>query len=142
MSLKTWENKAQEEIEKLSQSQPSRDGALLMASWMTVAAGGKVMEAMMGGEMEYYDDGGQMEYARGRGRGRGRGRYARRDSMGRYAYDGRMDDDMDRYDEEEERYYDGGGRYDGQYDGGRGGQSGGRSGGSGRSGGRSSGGMR
>lgn len=133
--LQKYERKAEDILEKLAQEEPNERNFKMMAEALIILGGGKVME-MMGG-MESYDGGRMDEFARGRGgRGRGRGRGRSRDSMGRFRYDGGMDRDMDRWeDEEDEMYYDGGSRYDGQSGGGRSG--GGRSGGGmgGRSGG-------
>lgn len=110
--------KAMEYLEKIEREEPNEKTLVLRSAMLINIAGDKIMD-IMSGEMENYDGGMRREYARGRGR------YARRDSMGRYRYEGRMMDDMD------DEYYDGGGYYDGRSgsDGRSGGTMGGRTGG-------------
>lgn len=121
-----YSRKALDIIEKLEHEEPNERNFQMRGMAFLNLAGDKIMD-IMGGDMERYDGMRQDEYARGRGRGRGRSR----DSMGRFRYDGDMDE-MDRW-EEEEMYYNGGGSSSGRSGGGAGrsggGMSGGRSGG-------------
>lgn len=131
--LQKYERKAEDILEKLTQEEPNERNFKMMAEALIILGGGKIMEAMGGGQMSRYD-GMREEYARGRG-GRGRTRVS---GYTRRRYDGGMMDDDDMMDEwEDEEYYDGSGRSGGQSGGGRSGGSGSRSGGSmgGRSGG-------